>query len=33
MIKSLGGDLRKLTEKARAGNVSAWPMLMALWRL
>ena len=33
MIKSPGGYLRNLTEKARAGKFSAWPMLMALWRL
>jgi len=32
MIKSPGGYLRNLTEKARAGKFSAWPMLMALWR-
>jgi replication initiation protein RepC len=33
MIKSPGGYLRNLTEKASAGKFSAWPMLMALWRL
>src|SRR3954447_11194696 len=33
MIKSPGGYLRNLTGKARAGKFSAWPMLMALWRL
>src|SRR4051812_29649417 len=33
MIKSPGGYLRNLTKKARGGKFSAWPMLMALWRL
>ena len=33
MIKSPGGYLRNLTEKARAGKFSAWPMVMALWRV
>jgi replication initiation protein RepC len=33
MINSPGGYLRNLTEKARAGKFSAWPMVMALWRV
>jgi replication initiation protein RepC len=33
MIQSPGGYLRNLTEKARAGKFSTWPMLTALWRL
>jgi replication initiation protein RepC len=33
MIKSPGGYLRNLSEKARGGTFSAWPMLMALWRV
>jgi replication initiation protein RepC len=33
MIKSPGGYLRNLTEKAAEGRFSAWPMLMALWRV
>jgi replication initiation protein RepC len=33
MITSPGGYLRNLTEKAKAGKFSAWPMVMALWRL
>ena len=31
-IKSPGGYLRGLTEKSRAGEFSAWPMMMALLR-
>jgi replication initiation protein RepC len=31
-IKSPGGYLRNLTERARAGKFSAWPMIMALLR-
>ncbi len=33
MINSPGGYLRNLTEKAKAGQFSAWPMLMALYRV
>lgn len=33
MINSPGGYLRNLTEKAKAGKFSAWPMVMALWRV
>ncbi len=33
MINSAGGYLRNLTEKARAGKFSAWPMVLALLRL
>ena len=33
MINSAGGYLRNLTTKAREGKFSAWPMVMALWRL
>jgi replication initiation protein RepC len=33
MINSAGGYLRNLTEKATAGKFSAWPMVMALWRV
>ncbi len=33
MINSPGGYLRNLTEKARTGGFSAWPMILALWRL
>lgn len=33
MINAPGGYLRSLTEKARAGRFSAWPMILALWRL
>ena len=33
MITSPGGYLRNLTEKAREGKFSAWPMVMALWRV
>ena len=33
MIKSPGGYLRNLTEKARAGKFSAWPMILALYRV
>ncbi len=33
MINSAGGYLRNLTEKARTGRFSAWPMIMALLRL
>ncbi len=31
-INSAGGYLRSLTEKARAGKFSTWPMIMALLR-
>ena len=31
-INSPGGCLRGLTEKSRAGEFSAWPMMMALLR-
>jgi replication initiation protein RepC len=31
-IKSPGGYLRSLTERARGGKFSAWPMIMALLR-
>ncbi len=31
-IKSPGGYLRGLTEKSRAGQFSAWPMMLALMR-
>ncbi len=31
-ITSPGGYLRGLTEKSRAGEFSAWPMMMALLR-
>lgn len=33
MINSAGGYLRNLTGKARDGKFSAWPMVMALWRV
>ena len=33
MINAPGGYLRSLTDKARAGRFSAWPMILALWRL
>jgi replication initiation protein RepC len=33
MINAPGGYLRALTQKARSGGFSAWPMLLALWRL
>jgi replication initiation protein RepC len=33
MINAPGGYLRTLTEKARTGRFSAWPMVLALWRL
>ena len=33
MIQSPGGYLRNLTEKAKAGKFSPWPMLLALWRV
>ncbi len=33
MINAPGGYLRALTQKARTGGFSAWPMLLALWRL
>lgn len=33
MIKSPGGYLRDLTEKASAGRFSAWPMVLALHRV
>lgn len=33
MINSAGGYLRNLTTKAREGKFSAWPMVMALWRV
>lgn len=33
MINSPGGYLRNLTEKAWAGGFSAWPMILALWRV
>lgn len=33
MIKSPGGYMRDLTEKARAGRFSAWPMVLALHRV
>lgn len=33
MINSAGGYLRNLTAKAREGKFSAWPMVMALWRV
>ena len=32
-VKSPGGYLRNLTEKARAGKFSTGPMIMALWRV
>ena len=32
-IKSAGGYLRSLTEKARAGKFSTGPVIMSLWRL
>jgi replication initiation protein RepC len=31
-IKSAGGYLRSLTEKARAGKFSTGPIIMSLWR-
>lgn len=33
MINSAGGYLRNLIAKAKDGKFSAWPMLMALWRV
>lgn len=33
MINSAGGYLRNLTGKAKEGKFSAWPMVMALWRV
>lgn len=33
MINSAGGYLRNLTGKAKDGKFSAWPMVMALWRV
>lgn len=33
MINSAGGYLRNLTAKAKEGKFSAWPMVMALWRV
>ncbi|MDE4915920.1 replication initiation protein RepC [Methylobacterium sp. 092160098-2] len=33
MINSACGYLRNLTGKAKGGKFSAWPMVMALWRV